>query len=68
MASPSSHDIKIALYTIGDMIEGASMVNQWNAETESIDDFTCSPMGMQRLAASCMLIESIGEGVKNGQK
>lgn len=40
------------------------MIRQWNETTASADDFLSSPLGMQRLAASCMLIESIGEGVK----
>lgn len=34
----------------------------------SSDDYYCSPEGMKNLTASCMLIEAIGEGVKQIDK
>ena len=37
-------------------------------EVQSVDDYYCSPEGMKNLAASCMLIEAIGEGVKQIDK
>jgi uncharacterized protein with HEPN domain len=39
-------------------------LQQWNASVKSMDDFLLSPDGMKTLAADCMLIEAIGEGVK----
>ena len=41
---------------------------KWNEKTTSIDDYLTSPEGMRDLAASCMLLESIGEGVKKIDK
>ena len=39
-------------------------LKEWNAEVSSAEDYYMSSGGMQKLAASCMLIEAIGEGVK----
>ena len=39
-------------------------LKQWNADVTKADDYYFSPNGMQKLAASCMLIEAIGEGIK----
>lgn len=36
---------------------------EWNANVKQVDDYYLSSSGMQKLAASCMLIEAIGEGV-----
>ena len=36
----------------------------WNENVVSPDDYYTSPEGMKNLAASCMLIEAIGEGIK----
>jgi uncharacterized protein with HEPN domain len=41
-----------------------SQLQEWNAEVSSAEDYYMSSSGMQKLAASCMLIEAIGEGVK----
>ena len=38
-------------------------LKEWNADVTKADDYYLSPSGMQKLAASCMLIEAIGEGV-----
>ena len=38
-------------------------LKEWNAEIKQADDYYLSPDGMQKLAASCMLIEAIGEGI-----
>ena len=43
-------------------------VKEWNNNVQSSDDYYCSPDGMKNLAASCMLIEAIGEGVKQIDK
>ena len=45
-------------------IENAiEQLKNWNANIETAEDYYLSPDGMQKLAASCMLIEAIGEGV-----
>lgn len=43
-------------------------LKEWNNNVQSSDDYYCSPDGMKNLAASCMLIEAIGEGVKQIDK
>lgn len=43
-------------------------LKEWNNNIQSSDDYYCSPDGMKNLAASCMLIEAIGEGVKQIDK
>lgn len=39
-------------------------LKEWNERITSPEDYYVSPRGMQILAASCMLIEAIGEGFK----
>ena len=41
-----------------------NQLKEWNAEVNSAEDYYLSSGGMQKLAASCMLIEAIGEGIK----
>ena len=36
---------------------------EWNKDIHSADEYNLSPRGMQLLAANCMLITSIGEGI-----
>jgi uncharacterized protein with HEPN domain len=36
----------------------------WNASISDVNDLLTSPDGMKTLAADCMLIEAIGEGIK----
>lgn len=43
-------------------------IKEWNKDIQTSDDYYCSPEGMKNLAASCMLIEAIGEGVKQIDK
>ena len=41
---------------------------EWNKDVCSPEDYYSSPDGMKNLAASCMLIEAIGEGIKQVDK
>ncbi len=43
-------------------------LQEWNKDIVSSDNYYCSPEGMKSLAASCMLIEAIGESVKQIDK
>ena len=43
-------------------------LKEWNNNVQSSDDYYYSPDGMKNLAASCMLIEAIGEGIKQIDK
>lgn len=40
------------------------LLQEWNAGLKSADDYLLSPEGMKNLAASCMLVEAIGEVYK----
>lgn len=40
-----------------------NQLQEWNAEVKTAEDYYLGSTGMQKLAASCMLIEAIGEGV-----
>lgn len=40
------------------------MIIQWNKDVHTVDDYLSSSDGMQKMAANCMLLESLGEGVK----
>ena len=44
--------------------ESISLLQQWNEDVKTVDDYLLSPDGMKNLAATCMLIEAIGESVK----
>ena len=39
-------------------------LKEWNEDVLSAEDYYVSPGGMQKLAANCMLIEAIGESIK----
>jgi len=39
-------------------------LQKWNENIANVDDWLSSPEGMKTLAASCMLIEAIGEGFR----
>ncbi len=40
-------------------------LQEWNRDIQDADDWLTSSDGMKTLAASCMLIEAIGEGYRN---
>ena len=39
-------------------------LKDWNSDVTQVDDYYVSSSGRQKLAASCMLIEAIGEGIR----
>lgn len=41
-----------------------NQLKEWNTDVNSAEEYYLSSGGMQKLAANCMLIESIGEGIK----
>jgi uncharacterized protein with HEPN domain len=41
---------------------------EWNRHIKTVDDYYLSSDGMQKLAASCMLIEAIGESIRQIDK
>ena len=44
------------------------LLQQWNVNVVNEDDYLFSPDGMKNLAATCMLIEAIGETIKKIDK
>lgn len=64
MESPYLHNAPLISHILSQMIEACGLITSWNEKIASSDDYLTSPEGMQKMAASCMLIESIGEGVK----
>jgi hypothetical protein len=46
------------------MVDACQMITSWNKDITSVEDYLRTPEGMQKLAATCMLLESIGEGAK----
>lgn len=63
-------------YTLSNRIAGTLLqikkaivqLQDWNKYIQNVDDYYSTPEGMKNLAASCMLIEAIGEGVKQIDK
>ncbi len=41
-----------------------NQLKEWNADVNSAEEYYLSSSGMQKLAANCMLIEAIAEGIK----
>lgn len=68
MESTSYNYIELVKHTINQLIQACELISEWNVKTTTVDDYVCSPDGMQRMAASCMMIESIGEGIKKIDK
>lgn len=48
---------------LGQIADAIERLKDWNASVQTSDDYYTSSSGMQKLAASCMLIEAIGESV-----
>lgn len=60
----TSSSKKLRVLGILEQIQTAiGQLKEWNADIKQADDYYLSPDGMQKLAASCMLIEAIGEGI-----
>ena len=51
-------------YTLEQINTVINQLKEWNENVENADDFYLSSSGMQKLAANCMLIEAIGEGIR----
>jgi uncharacterized protein with HEPN domain len=56
--------IKLVSHMLTQLIKACDMIIVWNKSVSQVDDYLTSPEGVQKMAASCMLIESIGEGLK----
>ena len=60
----TSSNKKQRVFGIFEQIQTAiCQLKEWNVDVTQADDYYLSPGGMQKLAASCMLIEAIGESI-----
>ena len=64
MESSSFENIAVARNCLTKMIKACENLLLWNEQVQSAEDYLKSPWGMEKLAASSMLIEAIGEGAK----
>ena len=64
----SSDERELVIDILEQINIGIGQLQEWNVGVTSEDDYYMSSGGMQKLAASCMLIETIGEGVKQIDK
>ena len=51
-------------YTLEQINTAINQLKEWNEDVDDADSFYLSSSGMQKLAANSMLIEAIGEGIK----
>ena len=68
MEFTSSNDYNRVKSILEQMQTAVAQLQEWNANVASAEDYYKSSSGMQKLAASCMLIEAIGESVKQIDK
>lgn len=68
MESLSIDQKAIVLETLTNIRKAISQLEEWNKDVKDADEWRLSSSGMQLLAADCMLLEAIGEGVKQLEK
>lgn len=65
MESLSLEQRELIKRTLTQLLLAIDHLQEWNADLKDTSEWTHSSEGMQKLAANCMLIEAIGEGIKN---
>ena len=65
MESLSLEHRELIKRTLTQLLLAIDHLQEWNADLKDTSEWTHSSEGMQKLAANCMLIEAIGEGIKN---
>ena len=68
MALEYSENMRLAHETLLGIKRAIVMLQEWNKEVESPDEWLSSTDGMQKLAGNAMMIEVIGEEVKKLEK
>lgn len=56
------------LHSLCNIKQSIHLLQAWGKDIVSADDYLLSPEGMKNLAASCMMIEAIGEAFKKIDK
>lgn len=46
------------------LIHACDMIISWNERISTANEYPSSPEGMEKMAATCMMIQAIGEGIK----
>ena len=64
MASISLQQLKIVEDQLRQIQEAIHNLELWNEPLTDVNELLSSPGGMKTLAADCMIIEAIGEGIK----
>lgn len=68
MESKSIQQLKLILLTLEDIDASITHLKNWNASVQDFLSLETSEEGLQKLAADAMLIEAIGEGIKQLDK
>lgn len=68
MESLSFENLEIIRENLLNIRKSILLLLEWNKDVQSTEEWTNSSAGMQKLAANCMLIEAIGEAVKQVDK
>ena len=68
MESLSFENLEVIRENLLNIRKSILMLQEWNEGVQSTDEWTSTSSGMQKLAANCMLIEAIGEAVKQVDK
>ena len=64
MESISLQQLRIVEDMLKQIRESITNLEKWNSSFSDANDLLSSPDGVKTLAADCMLIEAIGEGIK----
>ncbi|MBQ0076732.1 MAG: DUF86 domain-containing protein [Bacteroidales bacterium] len=68
MESKSIQQLKLILLTLEDIDASITHLKNWNAGIQDFLALEATEEGLQKLAADAMLIEAIGEGIKQLDK
>lgn len=68
MGSISSEQREVVLDQLQNIQHAIAQLKEWNKDVHCVNDLLESPDGMKTLSADCMLIQAIGEGVKQIDK
>ncbi len=63
-----SENVRLAHETLLNVKKSILLLQEWNEEIKSPDEWLTSSLGMQRLAGNAMMVEVIGEEVKKVEK
>ncbi len=64
MESQFLRNQELVLHILGQLVKACDLIITWNEDVATEDDYLTSPNGMGKMAATCMLLESIGESAK----